>query len=62
MEDFKRWNAALATKSNVTFKTYPSLNHLFIAGTGRSTPSEYDQAGHVDEGVIEDIAAWIKKH
>ena len=62
MEDFKQWNAALATESNVTFKTYPSLNHLFIAGTGRSTPSEYDQAGHVDEGVIEDIAAWIKKH
>jgi len=62
MEDFKRWNAALATKSNVTFKSYPSLNHLFIAGTGRSTPSEYDQAGHVDERVIEDIAAWIKNH
>lgn len=62
MEDFKRWNAALATKSNVTFKSYPSLNHLFIAGTGRSTPSEYDQAGHVDAQVIEDIAAWIKKH
>jgi dienelactone hydrolase len=62
MDDFKRWNAALATKSNVTFKSYPSLNHLFIAGTGRSTPSEYDQAGHVVAQVIEDIAAWIKKH
>ena len=27
MEDFKRWSAALATKSNVTLKSYPSLNH-----------------------------------
>jgi len=62
MDDFKRWNESLATKSNVTFKSYPSLNHLFIAGTGRSMPSEYERAGHVDERVIEDIAAWIKKH
>ena len=61
MEDYKRWNAALATKSNVTFKSYPALNHLFIAGTGPSTPSEYAQTGHVDERVVEDIAAWIKK-
>src|ERR1043165_2165538 len=62
MEDFKRWNTALATKNNVTFKSYPSLNHLFVAGIGRSTPAEYDQPGHVDEHVIEDIAAWIRKH
>lgn len=62
MEDFKRWTAALSAKSNVTFKSYPSLNHLFISGTGRSAPSEYDQAGHVDERVVQDIAAWIKQH
>lgn len=62
MEDFGRWSAALATKSNVTLKSYPTLNHLFIAGTGLSTPSEYAQAGHVEVHVIEDIAAWIKRH
>lgn len=62
MEDFRRWTAALATKSNVTLKSYPTLNHLFIAGTGPSTPSEYEQPGHVEVRVIEDIAAWIKKH
>ena len=60
MKDFERWKAALATKKNVSFKLYPSLNHLFISGTGPSTPSEYAQAGHVDEQVIADIAAWIK--
>ena len=62
MDDFKRWNAALAAKSNVTFKSYPALNHLFIAGIAKSSPAEYQQAGHVDERVIVDIAAWIKKH
>ena len=61
MEDFKRWKAALGTKSNVMLKSYPGLNHLFVPGTGRSTPSEYEQAGHVDERVVDDIAAWIKK-
>jgi dienelactone hydrolase len=62
MKDFSRWTTALAGKSNVTAKLYPGLNHLFIAGTGRSTPLEYDQPGHVDERVIDDIAGWIKKH
>jgi len=62
MEDFKRWSTALANKSNVTLKSYPSLNHLFITGTGRSTPSEYERPGHVDERVVEDIVAWVKQH
>lgn len=61
MDDFKRWTTSLATKSNVTLKSYPSLNHLFIAGTGQSTPSEYEQAGHVDERVVDDIATWIQR-
>ena len=61
MEDFKRWSTSLATKNNVTLKSYPALNHLFIAGTGQSTPSEYELAGHVDERVVDDIAAWIRK-
>jgi dienelactone hydrolase len=61
MEDFKRWTAALATRSKVTLKSYPSLNHLFITGTGASTPSEYLQTGHVAEVVVQDIAAWILK-
>jgi len=62
MEDFKKWSTALSGKRDVTLKSYPGLNHLFIAGTSRSTPLEYDQPGHVDEHVIDDIASWIKKH
>jgi fermentation-respiration switch protein FrsA (DUF1100 family) len=60
MPEFARWKAALGSKPNVTFKSYPSLNHLMIAGTGKSLPAEYNTPGHVDRQVVDDIAAWIK--
>jgi hypothetical protein len=59
MEDFKGWQEGLSSKEDVTFKLYPDLNHLFMAGEGKSTPAEYQQPGHVDEQVIEDMIAWI---
>jgi dienelactone hydrolase len=46
---------------NATFKTYPGLNHLFIAGEGKSLPQEYEKPGHVAEEVIADLAGWIKR-
>ncbi|MFW6124104.1 MAG: DUF3887 domain-containing protein [Acidobacteriota bacterium] len=58
-KDFENWKKALSSKENVTFKLYPSLNHLFIPGKGPSSPSEYQEPGHVDETVIHDIANWI---
>lgn len=60
MKDFANWKAGLADRRNVTFKSYPALNHLFIAGTGKSTPAEYQQPGHVAVEVIHDVAAWIQ--
>ena len=51
--------AKLNEGSNVTFKTYPSLNHLFMSGKGKSTPAEYGQPGRVDETVIDDIVGWL---
>jgi dienelactone hydrolase len=59
MTEFARWKAALGSRSDVTFRSYPSLNHLFIAGTGPSLPAEYLVAGHVAEEVVRDIADWI---
>ena len=59
MAEFEKWKASLAGRSDVTFHTYPSLNHLFIAGTGKSVPAEYQAPGHVAEPVVTDIAAWI---
>jgi uncharacterized protein len=61
MEDFARWNSTFSGNPNVTFKTYPSLNHLFISGTGEPTNMEYFVEGHVDEQVIRDISSWIQR-
>lgn len=58
--DFDRWKAALASRDNVVLKTYPKLNHLFIAGEGTPSPAEYQAPGHVDVSVLDDVAAWIR--
>jgi hypothetical protein len=60
--DLKGWRDALSDRKDVTIKNYPTLNHLFMAGTGKSTPSEYQQAGHVADFVLDDIAGWIGKN
>ena len=59
--DFNGWKSALGSQPGVTFKLYPKLNHLFMAGEGKSTPSEYERPGHMAESVIADIAEWILK-
>ena len=59
-EDLEGWRRVLADRPGVAFKLYPSLNHLFMEGEGRSTPDEYQAAGHVAAAVIEDLAAWLK--
>jgi len=58
--DFERWKEVFRDQSRVTFKLYPKLNHLFIAGEGKSTPDEYWQPGHVAETVVADVAEWIR--
>jgi dienelactone hydrolase len=58
-EDFGKWKEALGSRSDVTLKLYPPLNHAFIAGTGKSLPGEYLQAGHVASDVVSDVAVWI---
>ncbi len=61
MTDFGLWRRALGGRSDVTLKSYPALNHLFIAGIGPASPADYARAGHVDKGVVEDIAAWCAR-
>ncbi len=57
--DFELWQRGLKDRKNVTFKLYDDLNHLFMTGSGKSTPAEYQQVGHVDAQVVRDIAEWI---
>ena len=59
MEEFARWKSALAGRPDVAFHSYPSLNHLFVAGTGKSVPAEYNTPGHISEDVVRDITTWI---
>jgi dienelactone hydrolase len=60
MADFDGWKKALAGHVNATFKSYPGLNHAFLPGTGPSSPMEYAKPNHVEQDVVDDIAAWIK--
>ncbi|HEY0553835.1 MAG TPA: alpha/beta fold hydrolase, partial [Thermoanaerobaculia bacterium] len=60
-DNLAAWRKALAGRPAVTFKTYPKLNHLFMAGEGKSLPAEYEKPGHVEDAVVADIAGWIRK-
>jgi dipeptidyl aminopeptidase/acylaminoacyl peptidase len=62
MDNFQGWQEGLAGRDNVTFIAYPDLNHLFMSGTGPSTPDEYDLPSHVADAVITDIVNWIEAH
>jgi dienelactone hydrolase len=57
--DFKIWKDALSSRANVTCKLYPDLNHLFMTGTGKATPAEYEKPGAVAHSVVTDISDWI---
>lgn len=58
-DDFTLWETALSDRTDVEFKLYPALNHLFIEGQGPSSPGEYQVRGHVASYVIDDIATWV---
>ena len=58
-DDFSIWNNTFNTTETVTPKTYKTLNHLFMAGTGPPTNTEYNTPGNIEEAVIIDIANWI---
>jgi len=60
-QDVQAWRDALRGHAGVTIKTYPTLNHLYQPGEGKSTPAEYQKAGHIPAFVLDDIAAWIKQ-
>ncbi len=63
MEDFQNWKNALSMRSDVQFKSYPGLYHLFmpVEGGGKATPAAYSVPGHVVEEVANDIVQWVKQ-
>ncbi len=57
--DVDAWRKGLAGVPNVDIVTLPGLNHLFVAGSGKPGPAEYEKPGHVDARVIDKLAAFI---
>lgn len=60
MTDLNKWKTEMGNIPKNKFITYPTLNHLFIKGTGKCNPSEYQISGNVDLKVVNDISDWIK--
>jgi fermentation-respiration switch protein FrsA (DUF1100 family) len=59
MTDFNLWKEKLGSQKNVTFKSYPKLNHLFMVCESKSTSADYGKPSNVPVYVINDIAAWV---
>ncbi len=61
--DWQLWKKGFPADPRATFKYYPTLNHLGIAGEGLGTLAEYNTpGGHVDTQMIGDIGAWVRQH
>jgi dienelactone hydrolase len=63
MEDFQGWKEGLAARTDVLFKSYPGLYHLFMPTPDgeMATPVVYALPGHVQAAVIDDIIHWIEE-
>jgi uncharacterized protein len=59
-EDIRDWQNGLKGDAKVQVQSFPSLNHLFIAGADKPTPAQYFAPGHVDATVIGTIASFIE--
>jgi uncharacterized protein len=59
-DDIQYWQTGLKGDAKVRTVTIPSLNHLFIAEQGQTTPAEYFAPGHVDAAAIKAIASFIE--
>ncbi|OJI96968.1 hypothetical protein ASPVEDRAFT_146383 [Aspergillus versicolor CBS 583.65] len=59
VDDYEVWWEGLRGKEDIKFYLYKGLNHLFVSGSGMSTPLEYSVPGNVDKPVVDDLALWV---
>ena len=59
--DFELWQQALRADPAARFVPCPGLNHLFMAGTGPASPSDYQRPGHVAESVVRAVAEFVRE-
>lgn len=62
LSDFLLWQDVLRGKSNFSFTSFEKLNHLFLEGSGLSTPGEYARKQNVPEYCINELAKWLLSH
>lgn len=55
------WEAAFGDDPRVTLKQYPELGHLGTVSDPDDPLAAYGHAGQVDDGLIDDVATWIRK-
>ena len=60
LEDYALWREALSGYRGACLRVLEDLDHLFRAGTGLSSPSDYDVARPLSPEVIECVARWIR--
>ncbi|CAD0222037.1 DUF3887 domain-containing protein [Chryseobacterium sp. JV274] len=60
-KDFNLWKETLKNDKTAVFKFYPTLSHLFIAGSGKPSPRDYETKGKVDEQFLKDLTQFILK-
>ncbi|WP_068775252.1 alpha/beta fold hydrolase [Paenibacillus sp. FJAT-26967] len=56
-----KWKEALKERTNVQYKMYPKVNHVFTEYDQKSTGAEYSLPANAPEVLIHDIADWVKK-
>lgn len=61
-KDYTLWQETLSGRDNVTFRLYEGLNHLMMPTQGKRDISEYQVVSHVNQEVIDDIAAFVKEN
>lgn len=59
MKQFNGWKSALKDHTNVSFKSYPNVNHVLASYEKPSIGQEYLQPSNVFEPIIQDIAKWV---
>ncbi len=59
MTDFNLWKQGLAGVKGAAVQSFPSLNHLMVAGEGKSTEEEYRKTAHVAPEIIDVLAKFI---
>ncbi len=64
-KDYKLWQTTLEGRSNVDFKLYDGLSHLFmpnqVSPSGVPDITLYNAPNHIASQVITDIASWVNK-